>query len=84
MSLSSSNPRKSSDVASVQKNKFTTKHNEVENGTHNKSEAHEHMNTVKKSNVPVCMNIHGKSGAERSLCANVQEKGSYIRIDLHR
>jgi hypothetical protein len=83
MSLSSSNHRKSSDMASFQKNKFTTKHSKTENGTQNKSEAHEHMNAVKKSNVPVSMDIDDKSGAERSLCANVQEKGSYTRIDFH-
>jgi hypothetical protein len=83
MSLSSTNRRKSLGVANVEKNKFTTKHNQTKSGTHDKSETREYMDTVKKSDIPVWKNAHRKSDADKTLDAEPQEKGSHTSIDFY-
>jgi hypothetical protein len=83
MALPSNNRRKSSDVISFEKNKFTTKHNETKNGTHNKLGAHEYMDVVKKSNLPIGMNVQRKSDAEKLLYANTQRKGNHTHIAFY-
>jgi len=83
MSLPSTNRRKSLSVVNLEKNKLTTKNNQTKNGIHDKSETHEHMSTVKKSDVPVSMSTHRKSDADKSLYANAHDKGNHVSIDYY-
>jgi hypothetical protein len=84
MSLPSTNRRKSSSVVNLEKNKLTTKHNQTKNGIHDKSETHEHMSTVKKSDAPpVSMSTHRKSDADKSIYANAHDKGNHASVDYY-
>ncbi len=82
MSLPSLNRRKILNIANLEKNKFAAKRNEMKNRTQQKSNYHQTVNTIKKSDVSVSTNSHRKSDADKSLHKDTQEKGRPAHINL--
>jgi hypothetical protein len=74
--------RRKSSTASFDKNKSGTKNNETRGGLYDKSDSHEHMDSMKKYEMPIFMGPHRKSDAEKSSYADA-DKGNPLTLNIH-